>query len=82
MTDTVFTTPRLSVRRWRPTDIDDLFGVYADAKAMRWGQTILPLTQNKWQNEPNPDTANTILKYGWSPTESRTYPGNVCVRFR
>jgi [ribosomal protein S5]-alanine N-acetyltransferase len=51
MTDTVFTTPRLNVRRWRRADIDDLFGVYADAQAMRWvgdGRPITPAQCEQW----------------------------------
>jgi RimJ/RimL family protein N-acetyltransferase len=45
MTDIVFSTRRLNVRRWRQADIDDLFGVYADAEAMRWVGDGRPITR-------------------------------------
>jgi RimJ/RimL family protein N-acetyltransferase len=45
MTDNVFSTPRLDVRRWRQADIDDLFGVYADAEVMRWVGDGRPITR-------------------------------------
>ena len=34
------------------------------AKNMRWSQTLFPLTQNKWELDPNPDPKNTQLTYG------------------
>jgi prepilin-type N-terminal cleavage/methylation domain-containing protein len=57
--------------------------IFADghAKAMTWKQTLLPLPQNKWQIDPNPDPNNTFLKWGWS-ADGATYPGNVCPNFR
>jgi hypothetical protein len=51
MTEIVFSTRRLNVRRWRQADIDDLFGVYADAEAMRWVGDDRPITRaecEKW----------------------------------
>jgi prepilin-type N-terminal cleavage/methylation domain-containing protein/prepilin-type processing-associated H-X9-DG protein len=35
------------------------------AKIRHWSQTLLPLTQNEWQIEPNPDPTNTHLVYSW-----------------
>jgi prepilin-type N-terminal cleavage/methylation domain-containing protein len=57
--------------------------IFADghAKAMKWKQTVLPLNQNKWQIDPNPDPNNTFLKYGWT-NDGTTYPGDVCPKFR
>lgn len=36
MSDTVFRTERLIVRRWRGADLPALLAVYGDADAMRW----------------------------------------------
>jgi RimJ/RimL family protein N-acetyltransferase len=36
MSDIAFTTSRLVVRRWRRSDLDEVFAVYSDAEAMRW----------------------------------------------
>jgi RimJ/RimL family protein N-acetyltransferase len=36
MTEVVFTTERLAVRRWRDSDLPVLQAVYGDADAMRW----------------------------------------------
>src|SRR5690606_34301109 len=43
-TDTVFTTDRLVVRRWRDSDLAALLAVYGDADAMRWVGDAQPLT--------------------------------------
>jgi prepilin-type N-terminal cleavage/methylation domain-containing protein/prepilin-type processing-associated H-X9-DG protein len=57
--------------------------VFADghAKAMQWSKTLLPLNDNKWQNNINPDPNNKILKFGWSSTEQRTFV-SLCARFK
>jgi RimJ/RimL family protein N-acetyltransferase len=47
VTEIVFTTPRLNVRRWRQADIDDLLGVYADAEAMRRVGDGRPITREE-----------------------------------
>lgn len=72
MTDTVFTTPRLNVRRWRPTDIDDLFGVYADAQAMRWVGDGRPITRNECEQWLQVTRANYARRgYGMFALELR-----------
>lgn len=45
MSDTVFTTDRLCVRRWRDADLPALLAVYGDAEAMRWVGDGKPLTR-------------------------------------
>jgi len=72
MTDTVFTTPRLDVRRWRPTDIDDLFGVYADAQAMRCVGDGRPITRQECEQWLQVSRANHARRgYGMFALELR-----------
>jgi RimJ/RimL family protein N-acetyltransferase len=44
MSDIVFTTDRLSARRWRTSDVAALLAVYGDAEAMRWVGEGRPIT--------------------------------------
>jgi hypothetical protein len=44
MSDIVFTTDRLSARRWRASDVAALLAVYGDAEAMRWVGEGRPIT--------------------------------------
>ncbi|MBK8233682.1 MAG: GNAT family N-acetyltransferase [Candidatus Eisenbacteria bacterium] len=49
--DLVFSTDRLTVRRWRESDYEALLAVYGDADAMRWvgdGQPITPEECRQW----------------------------------
>jgi RimJ/RimL family protein N-acetyltransferase len=45
MSDTLFSTPRVDVRRWRDDDLAHLLEVYADAEAMRWVGDGKPITR-------------------------------------
>lgn len=47
MTDSVFETQRLRVRRWRDSDLADLMAVYGDAEAMRWVGNGQPITEDE-----------------------------------
>lgn len=51
MSETVFSTERLIVRRWRDSDLAALVAVYGDADAMRWvgdGNAITPEQCTDW----------------------------------
>lgn len=51
MSEIVFKTERLLVRRWRDSDLPDVLAVYGDADAMRWVGDGKPLSQEdgiKW----------------------------------
>jgi prepilin-type processing-associated H-X9-DG protein len=45
------------------------------AKNRPWAQTMMPLTQNQWELNPNPDPTNTTLHYAWG--DNRTIK-DVC----
>lgn len=45
---TIFTTPRLRVRRFEPTDLDELAGLLADAEVMRYLEP--PFTREQTEN--------------------------------
>lgn len=47
MGEAVFTTARLTVRRWTEQEIDGLLAVYGDADAMRWVDDGLPITREE-----------------------------------
>ncbi|RVT46829.1 GNAT family N-acetyltransferase [Rubrivivax albus] len=47
MTDAVFETERLVVRRLRDSDLSDLMAVYGDAEAMQWVGDGQPITENE-----------------------------------
>ncbi|HBX36358.1 MAG TPA: hypothetical protein DEG76_03260 [Pseudohongiella sp.] len=47
VSDEVFRTERLSVRRWRDSDLADLLAVYGDAEAMRWVGDSKPITREE-----------------------------------
>jgi ribosomal-protein-alanine N-acetyltransferase len=42
-TDTIFSTERLSCRRWQRGDIDRIYEVYADEEGARWVDDGLPI---------------------------------------
>jgi len=44
MSETVFSTGRLIIRRWRDSDLASLLAVYGDADAMRWVGDGKPIT--------------------------------------
>ncbi|MEP4485298.1 GNAT family N-acetyltransferase [Marinobacter alexandrii] len=47
MTDTLFVTENLSVRRWRDSDLAVLMSVYGDADAMKWVGDGQPISQGE-----------------------------------
>ena len=47
MTDAVFETERLSVRRWCESDLQPLLSVYGDADAMTWVGDGLPISHDE-----------------------------------
>jgi RimJ/RimL family protein N-acetyltransferase len=76
--DTVFTTARIIVRRWRHSDLDALVEVYGDADAMRWvgdGRAITRDECVRWLDV----TANNYAKrgYGMFALEAHDAPGAV-----
>jgi DNA-3-methyladenine glycosylase II len=51
MSPTVFLSPRLRCRHWRPDDLTVILEVYGDADAMRWvgdGSPLLPGEARRW----------------------------------
>lgn len=51
MSFTIFTSERLTCRRWLPDDFEALLAVYSDREAMRWvgdGQPITPAECKDW----------------------------------
>jgi hypothetical protein len=44
--DLIFETERLQVRRWRASDLPDLWAVHGDADAMRWVGDGQPITED------------------------------------
>lgn len=47
MTDTLFETERLRVRRWRESDLPMLMQVYGDVDAMKWVGDGEPITEDE-----------------------------------
>ena len=60
----LFKTQRLTCRRWRPTDVDDLYAVYADEEGSRYvgdGQPIVYSECERWLAV----TANNYHRLGY-----------------
>ncbi|MCA9784227.1 MAG: GNAT family N-acetyltransferase [Calditrichaeota bacterium] len=47
MSDTVFETERLRVRRWRDSDLEPLLAVYGDPEAMKWVDDGKPIAHDE-----------------------------------
>lgn len=78
MSDVVFQTDRLVVRRWRESDLPALLAVYGDAGAMRWvgdGRAVTEEECVKWL-----DVIRTNYKrrgYGMFAVEQKSTPGVI-----
>lgn len=78
MSDSVFVTNRLVVRRWRDDDLDALAAVYGDEDAMRWvgdGKAITRDRCARWLEVTRNNYANR--GYGMFAVEERSSPGAV-----
>ena len=75
MSDVVFSTERLVVRRWRDSDLSNLLAVYGDAEAMRWVDDGKPITVEeciKWLGVTR--TNYEKRGYGMFAVEERAAP--------
>ncbi len=78
MSDIVFTTERLIVRRWRASDLADLLAVYGDAKAMRWVGDGEPITEAECVKWVEVTRANYDKRgYGMFAVEAKSTPGVI-----
>ena len=80
MSDVVFTTPRLAVRRWRHSDLDAIFAVYGDADAMRWvgdGHVITLPECERWLEV----TLANYRKYGYGMFALESLADAVVIGF-
>jgi len=73
MSDVVFSTERLVVRRWRESDLSALLAVYGDAVAMRWvgdGKAITREECIRWLEVTR--TNYEVRGYGMFAVEQRS----------
>jgi len=69
--DSVLTTERLLVRRWRSDDLEPLLSIYGDADAMRWVGDGSPLTEEEALRWLEVTRANYVKRgYGMFALES------------
>lgn len=78
MSETVFSTERLVVRRWRTSDIDAVFAVYGDVQAMRWVDDGEPITREACERWMSVTQANYARRgYGMFAVEQKSVPGVI-----
>ena len=80
MSDTVFQTSRLRVRRWRESDLAQLVAVYGDADAMTWVGDGKPLTRDQcllWLER----TRANYEKFGYGMFAVERKPDNEAIGF-
>jgi RimJ/RimL family protein N-acetyltransferase len=78
MSEIVFNTERLVVRRWRDSDLPVLLAVYGDAEAVRWVDDGEPITQEECVRWLQVTRANyTKRGYGMFAVEEKVAPGAV-----
>lgn len=78
MSDTVFTTERLTIRRWRDSDLPDLLAVYGDAEAMQWVGDGKPITREECVGWLEITRANYARRgYGMFAVERLSQPGLI-----
>lgn len=78
MADVEFQTERLIVRRWRDSDLPDLFAVYGDADAMRWVGDGEPITHEECVRWLEVTRRNYEKRgYGMFAVELRSTPGVI-----
>lgn len=78
MSDLVFETERLRVRRWRASDHADLMAVYGDADAMRWVGDGQPITEDECRRWLEVTRANYERRgYGMFAVERKSGPGVI-----
>jgi len=78
MPDTVFTTARIVVRRWRDTDLDALLAVYGDEDAMRWVGDGRAITRDECVQWLAVTAGNYRRRgYGMFALEETVAPGTV-----
>jgi len=78
MSDLVFETERLRVRRWRASDHADLMAVYGDADAMRWVGDGQPITEDECRRWLEVTRGNYEKRgYGMFAVERKAEPGVI-----
>lgn len=78
MTDAVFETARMAVRRWRDSDLPDLMAVYGDAEAMKWVGDGQPITENECLEWLVVTQRNYAMRgYGMFAVEFKSEPGVI-----
>ena len=78
MSDVVFSTERLVVRRWRESDLPALLAVYGDAVAMRWvgdGKAITRDECIRWLEVTR--TNYEVRGYGMFTVEQKSSPDAI-----
>lgn len=78
VTDAVFETEQLVVRRWRDSDLPDLVAVYGDAEAMKWVGDGRPITEEECREWLVVTRRNYEKRgYGMFAVEFRSVPGVI-----
>jgi len=78
MSDVVFSTARLIVRRWRDSDLPTLLSVYGDAEAMRWVGNGEPITRDECVHWLEVTRRNYEKRgYGMFAVEQKSTPGVI-----
>ncbi|WP_280153079.1 GNAT family N-acetyltransferase [Piscinibacter sp. XHJ-5] len=78
MTEVVFSTERLIVRRWRDCDLPALLAVYGDAETMRWVGDGRPITEEACVQWIEVTRANYEKRgYGMFAVEEKAAPGVI-----
>ncbi len=78
MTDAVFETERLVVRRWRDSDLPYLMAVYGDAEAVQWVGDGQPITESECREWLVVTRRNYEKRgYGMFAVELKSEPGVI-----
>ena len=78
MSEAVFSTERLIVRRWRESDLPALLAVYGDAATMRWVGDGEPISRDecvRWLDVTR--TNYGVRGYGMFAVEHKSPPGVI-----
>ena len=78
MSEVVFSTERLVVRRWRESDLPARLAVYGDAEAMRWAGDGEPITREECVKWLEVTRKNYEMRgYGMFAAEQKSTPGVI-----
>ena len=78
VSDAVFSTERLTVRRWRDSDLSTLLAVYGDADAMQWVGDGKPITHDECVRWFEVTRANYATRgYGMFAVEATDAPAVI-----